>query len=132
MGDEDTRSAPERFGALLARRPAPEELWAELEALLAVDPKRRRSYQAKLLAQTFRDAAELAARCGWPGKVVIADGQVMVDQDGALLSAAVDNRYFRSNEPPAGANVLEWLKSTRFSGAGSKAMTRASGRRRAQ
>ncbi len=110
MGGEDFGNPAARFGALLARRLTPEDAWTELEALLALDPKRRRGYQAHLLAQTFRDAAELAARLGWPGKVVISDGRVMVDQDGALLSADAEIRYFRSNAAPAGAYVLERLK----------------------
>ena len=109
-GGDDRNGAAARFAALLARRLAPEEAAAQLEAALALDPSRRRAFQARLLARTFADAADLAARCGWQGKVVIADGQVMVDQDGALLSADRDERYFRSNRP-AGAKILGRLRS---------------------
>lgn len=107
---DDPAEATARFQALLDSRPDPEAVWREFEAALALDPGRRRTFQAKLLAKAFRDVAELASRCGWPGKVVICGGEVMVDQDGALLSAGRENRYFRTNLPPAGAHMLEQLK----------------------
>jgi len=107
---DDPVGAAARFQTLLTDRPGAEAVWREFEAAVALHPSRRRTFQAKLLAQAFRDAAELAARCGWPGRVVISDGKVMVDQDGALLSAARENRYFRSNLPAAGAQMLDQLK----------------------
>ncbi len=108
---EDPYGAVDRLRALLARRLAPQEAAAELRAAVALHPRRGRAFQAQLLAQAFREAAELAVQCGWTGKVVLSGGKVMVDQDGALLSADCEDRYFRSSGPFAGRTMLEGLEA---------------------
>ena len=60
-------------------------------------PQRRRAYQAGLLMQTFSEAAALAQACNWNGVVVLRDGEVFVDQDGALLQVEPDARLFRKH-----------------------------------
>ena len=107
--EQNPHAAVDRFRALLARRLAPDQAVAEMKAAIALHPKRGRAFQAQLLGQAFRDAAALAACCGWTGKVVLSGGKVMVDQDGALLSADREDRYFRTNGPFAGAAMLEGL-----------------------
>lgn len=111
---DDAQAADARFGALLARRLEPETAVAELEAAIALHPKRDRTFRAKLLARTLRDAADLIQRCGWPGKIELSDGKVVVVQDGARFSADRQDRFFRTIDPPAGATILGRLEAFRI------------------
>ena len=88
----------------------PENLALLLEAAVSLHPQRRRAYQAGILMQTFREAATLAQACQWNGVVVLKDGQVFVDQDGALLHAEPDGRLFRKRGVSQAAPMITELR----------------------
>ena len=60
----------------------------------------------------MRQAAELAARCGWGGEAVLTGGRALVDHDGALLRA--EPRHFRTTGVPPGAQLLPPLETFRI------------------
>ena len=60
--------------------------------------------------QTFREAAALAKACDWQGVVVLKDGEVLVDQDGALLQTALDDRLFRKRGVSQAAQMLHEVR----------------------
>jgi FkbM family methyltransferase len=94
----------------MGRLPDAEAMAAVLDAAAGLSPNKRRGLQAQLLARLFKDAAETCARWGWAGKVVISNGKVLVDQDGALFSADASSRYFRRDGAPPGAAILARLE----------------------
>ncbi len=81
-----------------------------VHAISRLGPSLRKRYQAALLRSTFGGAAALAQACGWNGAVVLKGGKVMVDQDGVLLTADDDTRYFRGNGAPTGRRMLKQLR----------------------
>lgn len=103
----DLEAALARVRELIAARPAPADLAAALDAVGRLEPRLRRRLQAELLTQSLGEAAELAALCGWAGKAVIAEGQVRLDQDGAMLPA--EARHFRGSGAPATAMMAPVL-----------------------
>ena len=107
--DEHSEDAVACFRKLMMQPAAPAELVAAMEAAVRQRPHKRRGLQADVLARVFKDAAEAATRCGWGGRVVISDGRVLVDQDGALFPVDVSNRYLRTDGLPPGALMLHNL-----------------------
>ncbi len=98
-----------KFRKLLQQSTAAAELVSAMEAAIRQRPHKRRAFQSDFLARVFQDAAEAATGCGWGGRVVISGGQVLVDQDGALFSVDVSNRYLRTDGLPHGAVMLHNL-----------------------
>ena len=98
-----------RFLALIARIPQAAELVAELKAATRLSPRKDRAFQADLLERVFQDAATIAAGSGWTGRVIVSDGRVLVDRDGALFPVDLSSRFFRNQGDPPGANLLATL-----------------------
>ncbi len=107
---QDSAEAYVRLHKLMGRLPDAEATAADLDAAASLGPNKRRNLQAQLLSRLFKNAAETCARCGWAGKVVISNGKVLVDQDGALFSAEMSSRYFRMDGAPPGAAILARLE----------------------
>jgi len=99
-----------RFRALMGRIPDAAGLVAEMQAAASLLPRKRDAFQADLIARVFRDAAAVASLSGWTGRIVVADGRVLVDQDGALFPADLSNRFFRRGGEPHGAGLLLVLR----------------------
>ena len=51
--------------------------------------------RAAALLAGFRQCAELAKSMDWRGAVVVRDGELLVEQDGALFQAYDEPRFFR-------------------------------------
>ena len=86
----------------------PENLALLLDTAESFHPQRRRAYQAALLLQTFQEAAALAKACQWDGVVVLKDGEVFVDQGGALFQT--DGRMFRKRGVSQAAPMITELR----------------------
>jgi FkbM family methyltransferase len=89
---------------------APRDLMLLFDTVSALSPKRH-TYQAALLKQVLGDAALVAQACGWRGVAVLQDGEVFVDQDGALLRTDVDDRLLSRPGTPQGALMLGELET---------------------
>jgi len=53
--------------------------------------------RAVMLGTEFRRIAELAGAMGWRGTLVVRDGQLLVEQNGALFHAQDEFRFFRDD-----------------------------------
>ena len=104
-------TADKLIGYMLQRHSiAPEDAKLLLDTAASLHPRRARAFQAALLMQTFREAAALAKACDWRGVVVLKDGEVLVDQDGALLQTELDNRLFRKRGVSQAGDMLNEVR----------------------
>ncbi|HEY5410445.1 MAG TPA: FkbM family methyltransferase [Caulobacteraceae bacterium] len=98
--------AEELFHYLMRRHSiAPDDLILLLKTVSSLSSKKR-YYQAALLRQTLKEAALVAQACGWRGVAVLRDGEVFVDEDGALLRTDVDDRLLRKPGISQAARML--------------------------
>lgn len=114
MTASDTRekTAAALFRYLMDRSHIPTQDAAQLLAsAIELMPSRRNGFRAAFLHQTFADAAKAAKACGWTGVVVLKDGEVLVDQDGALMRSDMDSRMFRKGGGPPGRDMLGRLRA---------------------
>jgi FkbM family methyltransferase len=107
--EENPEEGLARFQALIDRIPEAAELAAEMEAAAKLHPRKSRAFRADLLGRVFQDAADLAARSGWTGRVIVSGGRALVDYDGALFPVDLSNRFFRGPGDPPGAGLLRML-----------------------
>lgn len=112
--DEAERSVRDASTLLDGRgTPNDADLQRLVQFLSELDPKRRKGFRAQMLQRAFTGVAALAKALAWHGGVVVRDGEVLVDQDGALFHA--DSRFFRKQGAPPARKMLAVAR--RFGGA---------------
>jgi|WetSurMetagenome_2_1015567.scaffolds.fasta_scaffold23902_4 FkbM family methyltransferase len=92
----------------------PEGAKAMLEEAAALLPARSKRARAEVLMQSFHRAASLAKLLGWKGALVLRDGRLLVEQDGALFHAEGDDRFFRSDGLSMAKPMRRRLKSRKL------------------